>query len=105
MPFAQIVIAPPSSGKATYCVAMQRYLVSIGRAVAVVNLDPANDALPCTAAVDVADNNQHCPAPKQQWSCRWEVPPSLINRGAGCCKCNCHHAMAADLKSSCSSCL
>ena len=34
---------------------MQQYLRNVGRQVAVINLDPANDALPYEAAVDISD--------------------------------------------------
>lgn len=43
------------SGKTTYCNGMQQYMLATGRKACVVNLDPANDSLPYTAAVDVAD--------------------------------------------------
>ena len=55
MPFAQLVIGPPGSGKTTYCNGMQQYMRLLGRKVAVVNLDPANDALPYECAIDVGD--------------------------------------------------
>ena len=53
MVFAQVVIGPPGSGKTTYCEGMRQYLEGVGRQVAIINLDPANDALPYTAAADV----------------------------------------------------
>ncbi|KAL7062795.1 hypothetical protein AAHC03_0845 [Spirometra sp. Aus1] len=53
--FGQVVIGPPGSGKSTYCAAMQEFLLQLGRNVAVVNLDPANDTLPYTCAVDLKD--------------------------------------------------
>lgn len=45
MPFAQLVIGPPGSGKTTYCNGMQQFLNQLGRKTIVVNLDPANDTL------------------------------------------------------------
>ena len=55
MPFGQLVIGPPGSGKTTYCRGMQHFMQATGRKVAIINLDPANDMLPYEAAVDVAD--------------------------------------------------
>ena len=52
--FGQIVIGPPGSGKSTYCKAMKEFLTGIGRKVAIINLDPANDVLPYECAVDVS---------------------------------------------------
>ena len=55
MSFGQLVIGPPGSGKTTYCTGMQQFLQSLGRKVSIVNLDPANDALPYKAAVDISE--------------------------------------------------
>ncbi|KAH0925688.1 hypothetical protein HID58_017944 [Brassica napus] len=55
MVFGQIVIGPPGSGKTTYCNGMSQFLSLIGRKVAVVNLDPANDALPYECAVNIEE--------------------------------------------------
>lgn len=55
MPFGQVVLGPPGSGKSTYCAALAQYLASTGRTVAVVNLDPANDGMAYTTAVDVTE--------------------------------------------------
>jgi GPN-loop GTPase len=55
MPFGQLVIGPPGSGKTTFCNGMQQYLGLLGRRAIVVNLDPANDMLPYDCAVDLAD--------------------------------------------------
>ncbi|KAK3077899.1 hypothetical protein LTS18_008965, partial [Coniosporium uncinatum] len=43
MPFAQLVIGPPGSGKSTYCAGMHQFMSAIGRKCSIVNLDPAND--------------------------------------------------------------
>ncbi|CAG8432835.1 7323_t:CDS:2 [Diversispora eburnea] len=48
MPFGQIVIGPPGSGKTTYCHGIQQFL-------GVVNLDPANDYLPYQCAINIAE--------------------------------------------------
>ena len=53
MPFAQLVIGPPGSGKSTYCDGMQQFMSAIGRKCSVVNLDPANDRTSYPCAVDV----------------------------------------------------
>ena len=55
MPFAQLVIGPPGSGKSTYCDGMQQFMTAIERKCSVVNLDPANDHTSYQPAVDVRD--------------------------------------------------
>ncbi|KAM7279832.1 hypothetical protein ACFE04_006966 [Oxalis oulophora] len=55
MVFGQVVIGPPGSGKTTYCNGMSQFLQLIGRKVAVINLDPANDSLPYDCAVNIED--------------------------------------------------
>ena len=53
MPFAQLVLGPPGSGKSTYCDGMHQFLSAIGRKCSVVNLDPANDRTAYPCALDV----------------------------------------------------
>lgn len=53
--FGQVVIGPPGSGKTTYCQGMQDFLIQLGRKVVVVNMDPANDGLPYSCAVDISE--------------------------------------------------
>lgn len=53
MPFAQLVIGPPGSGKSTYCNGMHQFMSAIGRKCSVVNLDPANDQTSYPCALDV----------------------------------------------------
>lgn len=55
MPFGQLVIGPPGSGKSTYCNGMCQFLNAIGRKPSVVNLDPANDRLPYASVIDIRD--------------------------------------------------
>ena len=55
MPFGQLVVGPPGSGKTTYCAGMQQFFSLIGRKVAIVNLDPANDPITYDCAVDIRD--------------------------------------------------
>ncbi|WEW56868.1 hypothetical protein PRK78_002323 [Emydomyces testavorans] len=55
MPFAQLIIGPPGSGKSTYCNGMQQFMSAIGRKCSVVNLDPANDRTSYIPALDVRD--------------------------------------------------
>ena len=50
-----MVIGPPGSGKTTYCDGMAQFLRKLGRPVAIVNLDPANDVLPYKADIDISD--------------------------------------------------
>ncbi|XP_027720759.1 GPN-loop GTPase 2 [Vombatus ursinus] len=53
--FGQAVIGPPGSGKTTYCLGMSTFLAGLGRRVAVVNLDPANEGTPYACAVDIGE--------------------------------------------------
>ena len=53
--FAQLVIGPPGCGKSTYCRGMKEFLSGLGRKVAVVNLDPANEALPYQCEIDLKE--------------------------------------------------
>lgn len=55
MPFAQLIIGPPGSGKSTYCDGMHQFMDAIGRRCSVVNLDPANDHTSYPTALDVRD--------------------------------------------------
>ncbi|CAL5372742.1 unnamed protein product [Camellia sinensis] len=55
MVFGQVVIGPPGSGKTTYCNGMTQFLQLLGRKVAVINLDPANDSLPYECTINIED--------------------------------------------------
>lgn len=53
--FGQVVIGPPGSGKTTYCSGMSEFMTRLGRQVSVINLDPANDFIPYTPAIDISE--------------------------------------------------
>ena len=53
MPFAQLVLGPPGSGKSTFCDGMHQFLGAVGRKSSVVNLDPANERTSYPCALDV----------------------------------------------------
>ncbi|KAI8317218.1 GPN-loop GTPase 2 [Colletotrichum sp. SAR11_240] len=55
MPFAQLVLGSPGSGKSTYCDGMHQFMGAIGRACSLVNLDPANDHTNYPKALDIRD--------------------------------------------------
>ena len=55
MPFAQLIIGPPGSGKSTYCDGMYQFMGAIGRQCSVVNLDPANDHTNYPCALDIRE--------------------------------------------------
>ncbi|TKA69256.1 hypothetical protein B0A49_03080 [Cryomyces minteri] len=55
MPFAQLIVGPPGSGKSTYCDGMHQFMGAIGRKCSVVNLDPANDHTSYPVALDIRD--------------------------------------------------
>ncbi|KAI1081649.1 ATP-binding domain 1 family member B [Whalleya microplaca] len=55
MPFAQLVLGSPGSGKSTYCDGMHQFMSAIGRECSVVNLDPANDKTTYPCALDIRD--------------------------------------------------
>ena len=55
MPFAQLVVGPPGSGKSTYCNGMHQFMSAIGRKCSVVNLDPANEQMSYPCALDIRE--------------------------------------------------
>ncbi|DAZ96613.1 TPA: hypothetical protein N0F65_000179 [Lagenidium giganteum] len=55
MPYGQVVLGPPGSGKTTYCNGMKQFLQANKRDTAIVNMDPANEHLPYTADVDISE--------------------------------------------------
>jgi GTPase SAR1 family protein len=54
MPFGEIVCGSPGSGKSTYCYGKQQLFGALNRPISIVNLDPANDNIPYSCAIDVA---------------------------------------------------
>ncbi|KAJ1301489.1 hypothetical protein OPQ81_008746 [Rhizoctonia solani] len=53
MPFGEIIIGSPGSGKSTYAFGKQQLLTALQRPIAVVNLDPANDHVPYKCDIDI----------------------------------------------------
>ncbi|RKO90802.1 hypothetical protein BDK51DRAFT_35791 [Blyttiomyces helicus] len=55
MPFGQVVVGPPGSGKTTYCHGMAQFYDATKRSAIIVNLDPANDGMPYTPTIDISE--------------------------------------------------
>lgn len=54
MPFGEVVIGAPGAGKSTYAYGKHQLFTALGRPIAIVNLDPANDNLPYPCDVSIA---------------------------------------------------
>ena len=54
MPFGEIVVGSPGSGKSTYCYGKYQLFTALNRPISIVNLDPANDNIPYPCAIDIA---------------------------------------------------
>jgi GTPase SAR1 family protein len=54
MPFGEIVVGSPGSGKSTYCYGKHQLFAALNRPISIVNLDPANDNIPYPCAIDIA---------------------------------------------------
>jgi hypothetical protein len=54
MPFGEIVVGSPGSGKSTYCYGKHQLLTALNRPISIVNLDPANDNIPYPCSIDIA---------------------------------------------------
>ena len=54
MPFGEIVIGSPGSGKSTYAFGKHQLFTTLNRPISIVNLDPANDSLPYPCAIDIS---------------------------------------------------
>ncbi|XP_011494906.1 PREDICTED: GPN-loop GTPase 2 [Ceratosolen solmsi marchali] len=57
--FGQLVIGPPGSGKTTYCNNMGKFLESLGRKVAIINIDPANENMKYRPIIDISELVKH----------------------------------------------
>ncbi|KAF8318694.1 hypothetical protein DL93DRAFT_324411 [Clavulina sp. PMI_390] len=55
MPFGEIVIGSPGSGKSTYAYGKYQLMTALGRSCVVVNLDPANDPTPYPCNISLFD--------------------------------------------------
>lgn len=54
MPFGEIVIGSPGSGKSTYAFGKHQLFTALNRPISIVNLDPANDSVLYPCAVDIS---------------------------------------------------
>ncbi|KAL5521719.1 hypothetical protein ACEPAF_2467 [Sanghuangporus sanghuang] len=54
MPFGEIIIGPPGSGKSTYAHGKLQLFTALNRPISIVNLDPANDNIPYPCALDIS---------------------------------------------------
>lgn len=55
MPFGEVVVGSPGSGKSTYAHGKHQLFTALQRPISVVNLDPANDSLPYPCAIDISE--------------------------------------------------
>ncbi|GAA5853315.1 hypothetical protein JCM9279_003356 [Rhodotorula babjevae] len=55
MPFGQVVIGPPGSGKTTYVWGLHQFFTALERPILLVNLDPAAPSPPYPHSVSIAD--------------------------------------------------
>ncbi|KAK4054156.1 hypothetical protein OIV83_001181 [Microbotryomycetes sp. JL201] len=55
MPFGQLVIGPPGSGKSTYAYGLYQFMTALERPIAIVNLDPAAPKPPYPSSVSITD--------------------------------------------------
>ncbi|KAI8906426.1 GPN-loop GTPase [Gorgonomyces haynaldii] len=55
MPFGQLIVGPPGSGKTTFTHALSQFYRITKRDVCIVNLDPANDNIPYKPDIDIMD--------------------------------------------------
>lgn len=57
--FGQLVVGPPGSGKTTYCNGMSKFLDKLGRKIAIINIDPANENMEYDASIDISELIKH----------------------------------------------
>ncbi|KAI3803713.1 hypothetical protein L1987_31873 [Smallanthus sonchifolius] len=55
MGYAQLVIGPAGSGKSTYCSSLHQHCEATGRAIHIVNLDPAAENFDYPVAMDIRE--------------------------------------------------
>ncbi|KAM0789561.1 hypothetical protein ACM66B_000372 [Microbotryomycetes sp. NB124-2] len=55
MPFGQLIIGPPGSGKSTYAYGLHQFMTALDRPIAIVNLDPAAPKPPYPLSVSITD--------------------------------------------------
>ncbi|GAA6060742.1 hypothetical protein JCM10212_003786 [Sporobolomyces blumeae] len=55
MPFGQLVIGPPGSGKTTYCWGLHQFFKALGRPILIINLDPASTSPPYPNSLSISE--------------------------------------------------
>tara|TARA_R110002050_G_C8685300_1_gene493331 strand:- start:354 stop:638 length:285 start_codon:yes stop_codon:yes gene_type:complete len=53
--YAQIIVGPAGSGKSTYCEMIAQHLMTKGRSVHIVNLDPAAEVFNYKPSIDIRE--------------------------------------------------
>ncbi|KAK4054369.1 hypothetical protein OIO90_003602 [Microbotryomycetes sp. JL221] len=55
MPFGQLIIGPPGSGKSTYAYGLHQFMTALDRPIVIVNLDPAAPKPPYPSSIGISD--------------------------------------------------